>query len=181
MGKTQLKLAEAEQSELREEKEELDEELEQLKQEKYNLESFQMDNFNSKLSELLEEESQFKEDISRFEVETETAKRNMQSLQMARPIKEELHRKYLQLYEKIFINKELDAIESLIEYKDEEINRLQQYGNRKVLYRGRRKEIQDIEVRILSKKNSLTSLEHEIRDKSTVLLNLYQMESQKMK
>lgn len=39
-----------------------------------------MDNFNSKLSELLEEESQFKEDISRFEVETETAKRNMQSL-----------------------------------------------------------------------------------------------------
>ena len=63
----------------------------------------------------------------------------------SRPIREEVHRKYLELYEKMFINQELDKTADLIAFKDTELTRMEDYSKRKVRYRQKRSEIQEIE------------------------------------
>lgn len=73
----------------------------------------------------------------------------------------------------MFMNKQLDKMVSLLDYKDEQIKRFELYGKNKIRYRDKMKQIEDLSTDITRKKLQIAKLEQEIKSKSTILLNLY--------
>lgn len=98
-----------------------------------------------------------------------------------KPVSGDVHKRYLDLFEKMFISQEIAKAEKIMTLREEERKYSLELGRRKEWLNEKQKEIQEREGRVAEKNRLVDKLTAEIREKSTLLLTKYQVEADKHK
>lgn len=90
-----------------------------------------------------------------------------------KPVSSDIHKKYLDLFEKMFISRQISKAEKILALKQEEKKQAQEFARRREWLKEKQIEINTRERRIAEKNQIIDTLTHEIKEKSTLLLKKY--------
>lgn len=122
-----------------------------------------------------------KQDLESLQQQSEKIRKDIQKIQEMKPVSGDVHKRYLDLFEKMFISQEIAKAEKIMTLREEERKYSLELGRRKEWLNEKQKEIQEREGRVAEKNRLVDKLTAEIREKSTLLLTKYQVEADKHK
>lgn len=176
-----IKAINLEEESARKENNELKNKLSELEEEYKKHMEFDYKEFEERKKMLEEEEQGLVKELEGIEAENLKIRKDIEKIQNMKPVSGEVHKKYLDLFEKMFISQEIGKAERIMSLKEEERKQTIECNRRKEWLREKQQEINARERRIREKDQLIEKLTNDIKEKSTLLLNKYQVDSHKTK